>query len=70
MALPEYTLKLPFPAVQLIADQLKKGAYNDVAGVLNEIASQVARQDHDAEQSKLQQEVAAAAASLPQPLAA
>jgi hypothetical protein len=68
MQLPSYDLKLSLAAVQQIAEHLKRGIYNDVANHLNEIAQQVARQEHAAEQAQLQEQVAEAAASLPDPV--
>jgi len=65
MQLATYTIVMTFPALQVTCDHLKQGIYNNVAPILNDIAVQVAKQEHAAEQEKLQQEVSAASAALP-----
>lgn len=65
MQLPQYTLTLTLQEIQTVADHLKAGSYNAVVGVLNNIASQVAKQEHEADQKVLQEQVAAAADGLP-----
>lgn len=65
MPADEYTLTVKKPALQVIADHLKRGVYNDVCDILNDLALQVAKADQMAEQKLLQEQVIQAAAALP-----
>ena len=68
MQLPQYTVTLSFEALQIVCEHTKNGAYRQVAAILNDIAVQVAKAEHAAEQEQLQQEVVAASSALPEPL--
>lgn len=64
MAASSYDIKLTPSAIQVIAEHLKRGVYNDVRALLDDIQSQVTMQDQAAEQADLQVKVRAAGLQL------
>jgi len=65
MELKEYTVTLSKEALQIMCEHTKNGAYRQVADILNNLAVQVAKQEHAAEQEQLQKEVVEASNSFP-----
>ena len=60
----KYTIELSPEQVSLISEHLKRGVYNDVMPLVEEIASQVARQNFLIQQSELQEEARRAGLDL------
>lgn len=70
MPVEAYTLNLKGSAVQVIAEHLKRGVYNDVKDILDDIGRQVLVQDQEAEQADLQARVRQAGLQLVETAAA
>jgi hypothetical protein len=64
MAVDTYTIKLKLPAVHAIAAHLRRGIYDDVKAIIDDISAQVIVQDQEAEQADLQAKVRQAGLQL------